>query len=101
MKRLIIAGLLVGLFVGCKDYGVSVPTVSSSEYDYHVRLLFEADGVKVYSFYDSVHTRYFAVRNSAAMLETDYIETHTSRQNGKSVTTSKLVTDGAVMEVIE
>lgn len=82
MKTLSIITLAV-LLLGCGKSAQE--TVQTSNGDFRVGLLFEADGVKVYRFSDAGAYRYYAVSKSGS--------THTSweikHDNGKTTYTSQ------------
>jgi hypothetical protein len=81
MKRYILAfGVIALLFSGCVKKGEYVPTQANDNFE--VALIFVVDGVKVYRFSDGGHYHYFAVRNTAAMLESVYSNGKTHFHSG-------------------
>jgi hypothetical protein len=66
-KHVLVLGVIVLLFSGCAKRGEYVPVRSND--DFKAAFIFEIDGVKVYRFIDNGHYHYFAVRNTAAILD--------------------------------
>jgi hypothetical protein len=67
---LIFAAAIALLLVGCQKRGEYEPAQAKD--DFNAALIFEVDGVKVYRFHDAGRRHYFAVRNTAVMLESAY-----------------------------
>lgn len=79
-KYIFILAVIALLFTGCAKRGEYV--YSKANDNFGVNLIFEVDDVKVYRFRDAGRYHYFAVRNTAAILESFLSNGETSHYAG-------------------
>ena len=63
MVRLVCLLMLMTLCVSCEKVGICEQRINNP--NFHVTLLFECEGVKVYRFYDNGKAHYFTSRGEA------------------------------------